>query len=190
MTNPYPTGYAFTVSLPPSDDHRLRQWTDETPGASWDISGGHVTIARFTGSLAPESLVPAFQEVCSEFGSFEAAFTEPMREEYWDKPGLEIVMLVGQEPDDVARVLELRERLLAKFLPMGLNLMEGGEYIPHITLTTGLPPEDAKSLEQAARSLALRFTAHEVVFWSGGETNDPDTPADPPWHVVERLLLL
>lgn len=190
MTTGNPTGYAFTISLPPSEDHRLRQWTDATPGASWDMSGGHVTLARFTGSVAPESLIPVLHRACANFGAFPVAFNEPSRQDYWDKPGLEIVMLVGEAPEDVAKVMELRERLLSSFLPEGLSLMEGGEYIPHVTLTTGLPSEEAHRLEAAARDLTLRFTAHEVVFWSGGETSDPDTPADPPWHVVERLLLL
>ncbi len=168
----------------------MRAWTEAAPGASWDVSGGHVTLARFTGTRPPESLVPLLHEACAHFGSFEAAFTKPSREEYWAKPGLEIVMLVGETLSDVARVVALRERLLAAFLPAGLSLMEGGDYRPHVTLTTGLPSVDAHRLETAAHKLHLRFTASEIVFWSGGESTSPETPADPPWRVVERLLLL
>jgi hypothetical protein len=189
-TTPNQLGYAFTLSLPPIEDRRLHAWADATPSASWDVSGGHVTLARFTGALAPETLVPRLHEACSGFGSFEAAFTKPCREDYWDKPGLEIVMLIGETQQDVARVLDLRARLLATFLPTGLTLMEGGEYVPHVTLTTGLPPEEALRLEKSAHTLDLRFTANEIVFWAGGEGTDDDTPADPPWRVVERLLLL
>lgn len=182
-------GYAFTISLPPSEDQELRRWTESTPGASWDMSGGHVTLARLTGSRPPQELVQVFQEACAGVGAFQVAFTEPVREGYWDKPGLEIVMLVGEKPEDVAKVLELRQRLLDAFLPAGLALMEGGEYVPHVTLTTGLPPEDAARLEGLATGIDLRFTVNEVVFWSGGESTG-DAPADPPWHIVERLLLL
>ena len=182
-------GYAFTLSLPPKDDERLKRWAEQTPGATWDLSGGHVTLARLTGSLPPEELVPRFHEACAGLTSFPAAFTRPVREDYWDKPGLQIVMLAAETEEDIAGVLALRERLLAKFLPEGLTLMEGGEYRPHVTLTIGLPEEDAQRLERLARPLDLRFTAHEVVYWSGGETASPDTPADPPWHPVERLLL-
>ena len=118
-----------------------------------------MTLARFTGTVAPDALMPLFHEACRGFGPLDAAFTQPTREDYWDKPGLEIVMLVGAAPGDVAKVVELRERLLATFLPTGIELMEGGEYRPHVTLTTGLTPEDALRLEAAAQSIALRFTA-------------------------------
>jgi len=168
----------------------LRLWAEATPGASWDVTGGHVTLARFTGSQPPAQLVPTMRDACAGLGPVEAAFMQPSRRPYWDKPGLEIVMLLGKTLDDVAGVLSLRERLLTSMLPQGLSLLEGGLYRPHVTLTTGLPPEDALRLEASARHLDLRFTAHEVVFWCGGETTGLDATADPPWYVVERLLLL
>jgi hypothetical protein len=167
----------------------MRAWAETTPGATWDTAGGHVTLARFTGSLPPEALIPAFREACAGVQPISARFTSPARGPYWDKPGVEIVMLAGKEPDDVAGVLSLRERLLAAVLPEGVSLLEGGPYRPHVTLTTGLPSEDARRLEAEARDLDLRFTAYEVVFWSGGENPD-DGAAAPPWRVVERVLLL
>ena len=190
MTTPKDYGYAFALSLPPTEDQHLRRWAESTDGASWDMSGGHVTLARFTGTLSPEALIPLFAQACAGFDPFDAAFPTPRREEYWDKPGLEIVMLVGETDQDIAGVLALRERLLATFLPTGLSLMEAGDYNPHVTLTTGLPPEKAHLLEKEARALNLRFTASEIVFWAGGETIGVDEAADPPWRVIERLLLL
>ena len=189
MTTSSDLGYAFDLSLPPVEDLRLRLWAEATPGATWDVSGGHVTLARFTGSRPPEQLVPAMRDACAGLWPIDAAFTMPSRQSYWDKPGLEIVMLVGEALTDVAGVLDLRESLIASMSPEGLALLEGGPYRPHVTLTTGLPPADAHRLEAAARHLDLRFTASELVFWCGSETPDPDAPADPSWRVIERLML-
>ena len=189
MTTPNALGYAFALMLPPSEDARLRRWAEATPGATFDSAGGHVTLVRFTGDLPAEQLVPAMHRACEGAGPIEVALTLSFREDYWDKPGVEIVMLAGEKPEDVSGVLQLRERLLAAVLPEGVSLLEGGPYRPHVTLTTGLPSEDARRLEAEARDLDLRFTSYEVVFWSGGENPD-DGAADPPWHVVERVLLL
>jgi hypothetical protein len=190
MTTQKALGYAFALSLPPKEDERLRQWAEATDGASWDMSGGHVTVARFTGNLPPETLVPLLVDACANLGPFQAAFTKPCREDYWDKPGLQIVMLVGEKEADIAGILRLRRRLLERLPFAGLTLIEAGEYNPHVTLTTGLPPEQALLLEKQAEDLNLRFTANEVVFWCGGETIGLDEPANPPWRIIERLLLL
>jgi hypothetical protein len=190
MTPSKALGYSFLIALPPAVDARLRRWTEATPGASWDVSGGHVTLARFTGTLAPSRLVPAFHEACAGMGAFDVCFSLPVREAYWDKPGLEIVMLSGDRPADVAGAVELRERLIASLAALTVGLMESGPFQPHITLTTGLPHDEALALEAAAAGLQLRFTAHEIVLWSGRETAEEDAPADPPWHAVERVLLL
>jgi hypothetical protein len=189
MTTPDALGYAFALSLSPAEDSRMRAWAETTPGATWDTAGGHVTLARFTGSLPPEALIPAFREACAGVQPISARFTSPARGPYWDKPGVEIVMLVSERPEDIAGVMALRERLLAAILPMGLTLLEGGPYRPHVTLTTGLPPGEANRLEATARDLDLRFTGHEVVYWCGGETLDPDAAAEPPWRVIDRVLL-
>jgi 2'-5' RNA ligase len=182
-------GYAFALSLPSPEDARLRQWAHSTSGATWDEAGAHVTVARFTGSLPPAALLPAMHEACAGVGPVSARLRLAVREPYWDKPDAEIVMLVGAAPEDIAGVLGLRERLLTALLPLGVDLFEGGPYVPHVTLTTGLAVEEARRLESAAAELDLSFTANELVYWRGGETAEPDAPADPPWQVVERLLL-
>jgi hypothetical protein len=189
MTTPDALGYAFALSLPPADDRRLRLWAEATPGATFDAAGGHVTLARFTGSVPPGALLPALREACESVPPVAGRFNLPSREPYWDKAGTEIVMLVGERPEDVGGVLDLRERLLAAVLPLGVSLAEGGPYRPHVTLTTGLAPQEALRLEAAAGSLDLRFTSHEVVYWCGGETLDPEAVPEPPWQVVERVLL-
>lgn len=189
MTTPGDLGYAFALSLPPGADARLRAWAEATPGATWDESGSHVTLARLTGSVPPENLIPAFHEACARLKPFQAAFTLPLREPYWDKPGLEIVMLAGETATDIAGVMALRDLLLAATESRGLVLFEPGDYRPHVTLTTGLPSQDALRLETAAGALNLRFTAEEVVYWCGGESPDAQTPAGPPWYVVDRVLL-
>jgi hypothetical protein len=134
--------------------------------------------------------VPGFHKACASLGAFDVCFNLPVREPYWDKPGLEIVMLAGERPGDVAGVIELRERLIANLAPLKLTLAESGPFQPHVTLTTGLPAGEALALEAAAAGLELRFTAREVVLWSGGETTEEDAAPDPPWHAVERVLLL
>lgn len=189
MTTPRDLGYAFALSLPPAEDERVRAWARATSGATWDISGSHVTLARLTGSVPPEKLVPVIREAWSGVLPSEVTFRKPVREPYWDKPGLEIVMLAGETEADVAGVFDIRERLIESLLPQGLALFESGPFVPHVTLTTGLPPEEALRLEAAASALELRFVVHEVAFWCGGETTDPDMPADPAWYVVERMLL-
>jgi hypothetical protein len=189
MSEPRNLGYSFLIALPAAVDERLREWTAATPGASWDVSGGHVTLARFTGYLAPVELGRAFRDACQGMGAFEVGFCKAAREPYWDKPGLEIVMLVGETPEDVAGVLELRRRLLSGLSSLDVALLESGDYLPHITLTTGLPAQEALSLEASASALDLRFTAREVVMWSGGETVEDAVPADPPWHPVEHVML-
>jgi 2'-5' RNA ligase len=189
MTSHPPLAYAFAISLPPADDARLRAWAAATPGATWDDYGGHVTLVRLAGSLAPDVVAARMREACAGAETFEAAFTRPIRQSYWDKPGLEIVMLVAEREADTAGVLHLRERLLTSLSALGLELAEGGPYVPHVTLTTGLPAAEAGVLESAAAGLDLRFTAREIMFWCGGETADPDAEADPPWRIIERLQL-
>jgi hypothetical protein len=189
MSTPRSLGYSFLIALPPAVDLILRRWTATTPGATWDASGGHVTVARFTGDLSPADLVPALQAACEGLASFPIAFCAPAREAYWDKPGLEIVMLVGGNAQDVAGVFNLREHLLASLSPVDVELLESGAFLPHITLTTGLPHEEAMALETAAAGLDLRFTAREVVLWSGGETSEDSEEAEPPWRPIQSVLL-
>jgi hypothetical protein len=189
MTGPSRFGYAFVIALPPQANRELRRWAAATPGASWDASGGHVTLARLTGDVLPRSLVPRFVEACGGYQAFEVKLCVPVREPYWDKPGLEIVMLAGSGHDDVSGLFDLRRRLVAS-MPGRVHLLEGGaSYLPHITLTTGLSPRKARALERAASGLELRFTAHEVVYWSGAETAEESAAADLPWRVIHRLTL-
>lgn len=181
-TNRY--GYAFAIALPPETDAVLRRWTESTPGASYDAAGGHVTVARCKGDLEPEALLEPFESACRQVRPFEVTLCRTARGPYWDKPGLEIVMLVGGRPEDVQGVLTLRERVLAAVGPLGVRLAEGEAFVPHLTLTTGLAAREALELEAAAEGLALRFTASEVMYWSGGEEGAP-----PAWRQVRRVRL-
>lgn len=176
--------YAFTLPLPADLDARLRRWTEDAPGATWDEAGGHITLLRLAGPPALEAVKGALEAACAERNPFPIRLAQVVRAPYWEKPGLEIVMLTGAAPADTAGVQALRDELIQALADHALRLYEAGEFRPHVTLTTGAPKEAAQELEMAARELDLTFTAQEVMLWA---RTGPEPAQD--WHVVERRPL-
>jgi 2'-5' RNA ligase len=164
------TVYAVALFLPPAAELEMHHWALHAPGATWDRAGGHITVLRVAGEVAEGRVVEAFEWVCGDTGQMPVRLCTAVREPYWGKPGLEIVMLTGERPEDTASIASFRERLLGAFEGLGLSLAEEGRFVPHVTLTQGLPADEAGVLVEAASGMRLEFLAESAVLWTDGGT--------------------
>ncbi len=63
---------------------------------------------------------------------------------------------------------------------------EGGEYVPHITLTTGLSEAETEALVQAASALDIDFTVEEVALWHESFREGSEEPY---WYLFRSIHL-
>ena len=182
--------YAVAIMLPQAIDDRMLRWSLDAPGATWDTSGGHITVTAFHTVAEPEEVSAELAEVCRAVRPFRAHFAGAEASPYWGRAGLSIVMLVeAEEAAELNRVHSLRRALnqaLAQRLEAFQVREEAGDYVPHVTLTTGLPESESGALVVAARSLDIDFTVEEVALW---HESFPDGPAEPYWYLVRNAAL-
>jgi 2'-5' RNA ligase len=182
-------GYALAIMLDPSLDEALRRWTERQEGATWDETGGHVTVARLTCTAPEAEVEAALRSLCRDLRPLELRLERPVVAPYWGKPGLWIVMLVAAGPPEARPLTELRDSLVAGLAAVGLSLLEEGQFVPHLTLTTGVAEDEAKVLAAAAEGLNLVIQVTAITLWAGGEAVDERGDAVPPWAPLAAISL-
>jgi 2'-5' RNA ligase len=182
--------FAVAIMLPQHIDERMRRWSTQAPGSTWDASGGHVTVTAFHTASSPDVVAAEMAGVCSGIRPFSAHFAAVEIGPYWGKPGLNIVMLVeGEEGPGARGVVRLRQRLndgLAKRLDDFELRDEGGDYVPHVTLTTGVPEAETEALADATRAVEIDFVVSEVALW---HESFPAGPSTPYWSLFRTIAL-
>ena len=153
--------YGLFILLPLRLDRQLETWTRATPGATWPEWRGHITLLNsFTPKVSRKKLLASLLEVCQTNASFDINLDRVSRQRHLVRENLETVMLVESQPDTSAGLYELRSTLLANLR----RIKEDGDitrkvaarpYLPHLSLTMGLPQEDARALAKSARDAEL-----------------------------------
>jgi len=156
--------------LPPAVDERLRSWSKRTPGATWPRWGGHVTILnRFAVDGELEPVVHEIERVSGSFGPFAIRFDRVVCDRHWLDPDLTAVFLTSSSDDEhgYRTLVDLHDRVSAALTPIIRHIQPETSqraYVPHLSLTTGLPESDCARLEDAAQAsgLEVEFPAENI----------------------------
>ena len=179
--------YGLFVYLPEAVDDSLHTWTEQTSGATWPNWRGHITLLNaFRIKDSEIALVDALRHVCSQVEPFEMQLNKVVLRQHLVNTDLQTVMLVEQErPIKETRVFVFRRALLdaiADLIVTGdvTDAVNRRPFHPHISLTIGLPPTEARVLFDAAKRSELSASfqvsqitlvgfdaAHQVVLRSG-----------------------
>ncbi len=176
--------FSLSILLPPAIDAALVSWSRWAPGATVDPQASHVTLLNFETDADEAVLLQRTAVACSELPSFRLVLDHAIHDTYLGKPGLDIVMLVASEKSPgYEAVLTLSQHLLAAFadlINLDTTVPEDGEFLPHLTLTSGVPSEEAIALCEEAENLHIAFDVTAVSAWSnrGGS-----------WHLLETASL-
>lgn len=176
--------FSLSILLPPSIDAALVSWSRGTPGATVDPQASHVTLLNFETDADEGMLLQRTISACLELPPFRLVLDRAIHDAYLGKPGLDIVMLVPSEasPGHEA-ILALRQHLLDAFadvIGLDTTVPEDGEFLPHLTLTAGVPSGDAGALCSEAEHLHIAFEVTAISAWSnrGGS-----------WRLLETAAL-
>jgi len=162
--------FSLSILLPPAIDAALVSWSRRTPGATVDPQASHVTLLNFETDADEAALLQRTAIACHDLPPFRLVLDQAIRDAYLGKPGLDIVMLVPSETSmGHEAVLALRQHLLDAFadlIDVDTTVPEDGEFLPHLTLTSGVPGEQAAELCEEAEDLHIDFEVTSVAAWS------------------------
>ncbi len=164
------SGYSLEIPLPQYIEQEFRNWIRDVPGATWPRWGGHITVLnRFVprGGLHP--VVRAVQKVCAARAPFLIHLDEVLSDRHWRDPQLNAVLLVsGSRDEEGCRALaRLHDDLETELEPLKRDVhpeLSGRGYVPHLSLTLGVPEPDAARLLEMARAsgLEVEFTVENI----------------------------
>jgi hypothetical protein len=162
--------YSLEIPLPEHIEREFRAGISGVPGATWPRWGGHITVLnRFvpTGGLDP--VVQVVQRVCAARRPFLIHLDEVLSDRHWRDPRLNAVMLVsGLRDEEGYRALaKLHNDLEAELALLKQDVhpeLSGRGYVPHLSLTLGVPEPDAARLLEMARAsgLEVEFTVENI----------------------------
>jgi len=154
--------YILEIPLPADVDERLRHWTERTPGATWPSWGGHITLLD---SFAPrgdmEPVVSRIETVCTTHVPFEICFDSVVCDAYWVEPDLRTVLLVSSSryQEGYRALVRLHRSLRGELADVTRDVrpeVSDRPYVPHLSLTAGLPAPEAVKVMEAAQAAQLK----------------------------------
>ncbi|HAI21967.1 MAG TPA: hypothetical protein DCM14_08760 [Clostridiales bacterium UBA8153] len=172
------SSYSVHVLLPPAMDRRLRQWCAMSPGCDWPRWGGHITlIPAFHLAVPLVRLIAATERSVQSRREFRVVLDEVRSERHITKPGLYLVYLAGRHPTANVELASLRASLAAGLEGLKVDaspLVARHPFVPHISLTLGLPEPEALLLKARAEQdgLHVTFRAKKISLVEQG--SEPD----------------
>ncbi|MCK5557924.1 MAG: 2'-5' RNA ligase family protein [Candidatus Hydrogenedentes bacterium] len=165
-----PSEYSLEVLLPERVDKQFRRWVKRVPGATWPRWGGHITVLnRFVPTRGLEPIVEEIDRACGACHPFLIRLTEVVSDRHWRDPQLNAVLLVSGSRDEEGyrSLVRLRDSLQAELAPLKRDVQPGisnRPYVPHLSLTRGLPEPEASRLVETARAsrLEVKFTVENI----------------------------
>lgn len=149
--------------MPPAIDERLHNWAKRVPGATWPKWGGHVTILnRFAVDGALEPVTHEIERVSGSFDPFVIRFDRVVCDAHWLDPDLTAVFLTNASPDEKGyrTLVALHDSVSAALAPIIRHMHPEASrraYVPHLSLTSGLPEPDCARLADAAQAFDLKL---------------------------------
>ncbi len=183
-----PTAFSIAALLPADMHDAIAAWSESVHGASTDPVASHVTILVFESGHTAEDVRRAIADACVHFEPFEVHLSQIVQGPYWGKENLDIVMLTADPGQPgIAGLMGLRELLLRYLAPLVAQppqLPAEAEYQPHLTLTTGLPPQEATRLAHQAEGMSATFEVHDLAVWQ-----QPEHRENAPWDLIGMVPL-
>lgn len=156
------SSYSVYLFLPPAMDRRLRQWCATSSGCDWPKWGGHITLIPAFHLAAPlVRLVATVERSVQERREFRVVLDQVRSERHLTKPGLHLVYLAGQHPTVNAELASLRASLAAGLEDLKVDASAAvarHPFVPHVSLTLGLPEPEALLLKARAEQDGLRIS--------------------------------
>lgn len=173
--------YSIVALLPAEIDRKFKQWTTDH-GSTWAPWGGHISlVTRFelSHNATPQDMVDHIGAVCRKYPPIPLNLNQITREDHWRRPQFDTVLLLGDPTLEGVRTTQrLQAALMKSLAPITTNLypeIVGRPYKPHLTLTIGVPTEDANRLANQARqdNLHLDVTLERITLL-GFDTSNGD----------------
>lgn len=165
-----PTEYSLEILLPDDIEERFRRWISRVPGATWPRWGGHITVLN--GFIPARGLEPIVQEIqrrCAAARPIPVHLSEVVSDRHWRDPELNAVLLVSGSPDDeeLLSLIRVHDSLREGLGPLKRDAqpeISNRPYVPHLSLTRGLPEPEASRLVEMARAsrLEVEFTVENI----------------------------
>ncbi len=148
----------FTLQflLPPAQESRLRDWAQQHHYATWPNWGGHITLVNIFESQIPNSLlVDILSQKCRQTPAFRIFFNRLILEHHRIHQGLYTVYLTypRHSPEESYRLRNFHEEIISLLQPhvdFKQKELETSRYRQHLSLTWGVPKEQALALYEEA----------------------------------------
>lgn len=145
------SSYSVHVLLPPAIDQRMRQWCAGSAGCDWPQWGGHITLIPSFGLAVPVvRLVSALERSVQARREFGLTLDTVGCERHLTKPGLYLVYLSGANPSVNWEMTSLQASVAAALEGMKVDItpaVSRHPFVPHLSLTLGLPEPEARLLK-------------------------------------------
>jgi len=161
--------YGLTILLPEEVEQRLRNWVAHTPGATWPEWRGHITVVpAFVALDSPDAIEAAVARVCQAYAPFRLTLNRIRRTQHLIRPHLQTVLLVEPARTAPGPLHRLRADLAAILAPVKEDVhpvYSNHPFLPHVSLTWGLPELEASRLARAARAARLEVSLTVDQLW-------------------------
>ena len=192
--------YSLQILLPASVEEAFRQWSVQV-NTTWPQWGGHITLLSRFKSRQPDMnlqpiLTPFIQEICRRYEPFFLRFETIKIDEHFVRQGLQTVLLVGEpESSSVETLSDIQRDLVKKLTPhiqFCYPQVALQTFIPHLSLTLGLPVQEADQLAEQARlsDLNLNFRVETLSLLTFAPKLDESTTASDHQLLEKRVFTL
>lgn len=155
--------YTLQFLLPPSQETLLRDWIQRHRYATWPNWGGHITLVNiFEPWIDIEEIAALFDNICRQTAPFKIYFNRVVMEHHRVHQGLYTVYLTHPTPcihecNELKRFHEEIIALLGPAVEFQQKELETKRYRQHLSLTWGVPKEQARELYEQARDWRLEL---------------------------------
>jgi len=161
--------YSVHLMFPAGLEARLRQWCAQAPGASWPRWGGHITLVpEFKLTVPLLRLLGALERIAGNRRAFAVTLDTTRVERHLLRPDQFLVYLTGSNLGTNRELLSLRAAVVTALEGMKIDLspaVSRHPFMPHLSLTLGLPGPEARQLQARAErdGLRVQFTVRRLT---------------------------
>ncbi|MEF3305988.1 2'-5' RNA ligase family protein [Paenibacillus sp. GYB003] len=172
--------YSLHAMVPEAAEQALAGWVAGTSGASLSPWGSHMTvIGRFPlmeDADALPALMGAIEESCGATEPFAIRLNKTaVRRHRYESSRMIVMLECDGRTDDFDRFVQYRaglaSRLASLIGPTDIRLLEE-EYVPHVSLTTGIDERTARRVARSAEAakVDIRFMLSRIWLYRHEKT--------------------